>query len=710
VAHTARETPAAALVSLSLRILPGFALLLLGTLPCEGAEAGAQELALVPAPARVVLGGGYFELSARTTLAARSAEAQPSVAYFAQLLASTRALKLAPANTSSAAADILFELRAGQGSSPEGYRLEVSARRIRVSATDARGLLYGAVTLWQLATASDAQPIRIPALRIEDVPRFPWRALMLDSARHMQSVDFILHYLDWMALHKLNVLSWHLTDDQGWRLEIKRYPRLTEVGAWRVPAGRAAQHDIDPATGRPRLYGGFYTQPEVRRIVAYAAARNVTIVPEIDVPGHSTAAIVAYPQLGVLDRAPPVVPADWGIYPNLLNVEESTFTFLEDVLDEVMALFPGRYINLGGDEAVKDQWQTSARVQARMRELHVQDEAALQGYFTARLAAYLRDHGRTAAGWDEILAAGVPPQALVLSWRGVQGAIRAAAAGHDTVLSPDPALYLDNRQGSGPQEPPGRGRLITLADVYHFDPLPGPLAAAGQHMLGLQANLWTEHVRSEAETAYMTWPRAAALAEVAWSPGARLDWESFQRRLPGLFARYRSLGIEYATSVFAPRRELAPTALHMSQDLKSCTDRVLLALEGDAPLIGPRPVFLIDIMNPCWILPAVDLTSGPTLTAAVGQVPFNFQLGKDLEKIHLETPATPAGELKVRADGCEGEPLAVLPLASAAGSEALTTLPAARLPARPGAHDLCLRFTQTQLDPLWALGWVQVSP
>src|SRR5258707_478412 len=222
----------------------------------------------------------------------------------------------------------------------------------------ARLVLAGAVTLRQLCTASvPAQgSIRLPAVRIVDAPRFRWRGLMLDSARHFQSPAFIMRYIDWMALHKLNVLGWHLTDDQGWRLEIRKYPRLTSVGAWRVPAGRAAARDIDPATGRVRLYGGFYTQEDVRRIVAHAAARNITIVPEIDIPGHATAAIVAYPQLGVTSHAPQAVPADWGIYPNLFNVEDSTFDFLEDVLAEVMELFPGEYVHVGGDEAVTEQW------------------------------------------------------------------------------------------------------------------------------------------------------------------------------------------------------------------------------------------------------------------------------------------------------------------------------------------------------------------
>jgi hexosaminidase len=475
-----------------------------------------------------------------------------------------------------------------------------------------------------------------------------------------------------------------------------------------VPAGRAAQRDLDPLTGRPHRYGGFYTQAEVRRIVAHATARNITIVPEIDLPGHVSAALVAYPQLAASAAPPQVVPADWGIYPDLVNVEESTFAFLENVLDEVMALFPGEYIHVGGDEVLKDQWRASVRVQQRMRELNLTDEGALQGYFTARLGAYLEGHGRRLVGWDEILEGGVPPGAVVMSWRGVQGAIRASAAGHDVVLAPDPTFYFDNRQGSSPREPPGRGRIIGPEEIYRFDPLPGSLATDARHVLGLQGNVWTEHVRTEERVAYMSFPRAAALAELAWSPPALLEWRDFTRRLAAQFERYRALGIPHSEDVFAPARALAPGERHMSQDLRTCTDKLVLSLEDDAPLTGARATFLIDIMNPCWIFPDIDLSAGAHLSVAVGQVPFNFQLGKDLGGIKLNAPATSAGELEVRIGGCDGEAAAVLPLAPAVDNDAVTELPAVALAPLAGRHDLCFKFTQARLDPMWAIDWVQV--
>jgi hexosaminidase len=686
--------------------------------PGAGVEHHADAAAgLIPAPSQLLAERGSFVATAHTgLLLPRDSAAAQSARYFVELVRGTRPGWLELISGGGARVPgrhIEFRLDpATSGSNPESYRVAISSRGVVVSAHDQRGLFYGAVTLWQLwgAAAHSASAITLPALRIIDTPRFGWRGLMLDSARHFQSPEFVLHYIDWMALHKLNVLDWHLTDDQGWRVEIKKYPRLTSIGAWRVPAGRAALRDVDPRSGRPRLYGGFYTQEDIRRIVAHAAARSVTIVPEIDMPGHVSAAIAAYPRLGVTDQPPRAVPADWGVYANLFNVEESTFAFIEDVLTEVIQLFPGQYIHVGGDEAVKDQWQASPRIQARMRELNVPSEKALQGYFTHRLDEFLGTHGRRLVGWDEILEAGLPADATVMSWRGVQGAISAAAAGHDTVLSPDPTLYLDHRQGTSPSEPPGRGTVETLADVYHFDALPGTLSGEQQHVLGLQANLWTEHVRTEERAAYMTWPRAAALAEVGWSPAARLDYEDFLKRLPLEFERLRALGVHYSDDVFAPVHRVAPNERHLSQDLRTCTDKLVLSLEDDAPILGERAVFLIDIMNPCWILPAVELSQPATLTAAVGQIPFNFQIGKDIEAIKLNAPHTPAGELEVRVDGCEGDPVAQLSLAPAADNDAVTILPAVALPRTAGVHDLCFKFTQRTLDPMWAIDWLQVSP
>lgn len=675
------------------------------------AQAAPAPLSLIPMPAQLTAGEGSFVLHRGARVAAaKDPSAAAAAAYFIQQLQRTRGLVLTRTSAARPAAIVFtLEPRRGRPWPPEGYELTVTPRGITVKAGEGSGLFYGAVTLWQLCTQSTSpvQAVPIPVLQIIDAPRFPWRGLMLDSARHYQPPEFIESFLDAMARHKLNVLHWHLTDDQAWRLEIRKHPRLTSVGAWRVPAGHASQTDIDPATGHPRLYGGFYSQDTVRRIVAYAAALHITVVPEIEMPGHASAAITAYPGLGV--RQPPLsaVPADWGVYPNLYNVEESTFAFLGDVLDEVVALFPGRYVHVGGDEAVKDQWQSSPQVQARMQQLGIHSEEALQGYFMQRIEQLLSARGRRLVGWDEILDGGLPPSATVMSWRGTAGALAAARAGHDTILSPYPTLYFDNRQGAGPGEPPGRGRVVSLEEVYRFEPLPAGLTAEqGRHVLGLQANLWSEHIRLPERMAYMAFPRAAAVAETGWSPPGRRNWEDFQQRLPAQFARYRAQHLPHAQEP-VPDPPTAP-GRRMSQSLATCTDRVVLSLEDDAPLQGPRAVFLTDIMNPCWMYPATDLSVPRTLTAAVGQVPFNFQLGRDLESIHLRPPHSPDGELEVRIDRCEGDPVATLSLTPALGNDAVTVLPPVSLPAVPGTHTLCLSFTQRTLDPQWALDWVQI--
>ena len=729
--------------------------------------------AIIPLPNRVLSSEGSFELRPSTQIAVSAdSETRWTAHWLADLLRRTQDLHLRIGDTPSPPSSgvILLELGTLPGDPvPESYRLEVSPDRIVVSANDAAGLFYGAVSVWQLASASsnDGAPTSIPALTIDDAPRFRWRGLMLDPARHFVAPDDVRLMIDWMALHKLNVLHLHLTDDQGWRLEIEQYPRLTEVGAWRIPA-RASAND-SPA----QRYGGYYTQDEVRAIVDYAARRHVTIVPEIEMPGHAQAAIAAYPALGTGNGAPPVSP-DWGIHDYLFNVDESTFEVLENVLDEVMALFPGEFIHVGGDEAVKQRWQQSERVQARMRELGIADETALQSWFIRRIEEYLNRHGRRLIGWDEILEGGLAPNATVMSWRGIDGALEAAAEGHDTVLTPAPTLYFDHRQSALPREPPGRGPVISLADVYAFDPMPEALEAGQRrHVLGVQANLWSEHIRTPERLAYMAFPRAAAVAELAWSPPERRSWPDFLERLAVQFGRYRSLAMPFSTSAFDVRVEaayvdgsndvaielsnqagfgiirystdgsevtpqseryeapltlppsatLATAVFHdgialaqtdhggidllaarrYSQQLDLCSEGIALQLEDDAPAEGDRSVFLIDIMNPCWVWPDVDLSRLQGIDVAVGQLPFNFQIGDLREQIELRRPDAEGGELEVRAGGCDGDVVAKVPLREAAGNDAVTTLSVDVDRAVASRADLCFRFNTATLEPMWAI-------
>jgi hexosaminidase len=525
----------------------------------HGATLGADAPSLIPIPAELTPRGGNFPLTHDTRLIARDAASVRVARYFSGLLARTRHIELrsddGPSVGSADTGAITFAIDSTMPDTAEGYVLDVSGHSTRVSARHEAGLFYGAVTLWQLV--GDASSI--PGVHIADAPRFPWRGLMLDSARHMQSVGEIKQLLDAMALHKLNTFHWHLTDDQGWRIEIRGYPKLTEVGGCRVPAGDAG---VDAHTGEPRRYCGYYTQAQIRDIVAYAAQRHITVVPEIDIPGHAQAAVAAYPSLGSVD-GPTRVSAEWGVHPYLFNADEDTLTVLENVLSEVIALFPGEYVHLGGDEAVKQQWRNSPRVQARMRALGIDSEAGLQGYFVKRLGAFLHAHGRRLVGWDEILEADLPQDAVVMSWRGDAGAVDAARKGHDVVMSPSSELYFDYLQTSSPDEQPGRPATIDLRKVYAFDPVPAELSAeASRHVLGLQANVWTEHMRTFARVEHALFPRIAAVAETGWSPGNRKDYAGFLARLPAQLERYRASGIDYAQTPFAVAVEATPSGDH----------------------------------------------------------------------------------------------------------------------------------------------------
>lgn len=503
---------------------------------------------LIPLPAQIGYADGAFHVDTHTpvVVADRNASTRRTADYLVGLIGKERGLHLQVQERASSPKSIVLS-RDPQAAvaDPEGYTLDVTPQGIRVSARDDAGLFYGAMTLAQLLAPDENRgAVSVPAMHIVDRPRFVWRGLMLDSVRHMQSVAEIETVLDQMAQHKLNTFHWHLADDQGWRIEIKRYPELMRIGAWRTPIG--AGHD-----GQPLRYGGFYTQDQIRQIVAYAAARYVTVVPEIDMPGHAQAAVASYPFLGVTGQRPPV-SEDWGVHPYLYNVDDATFAFIDRVLDEVMALFPSRYIHVGGDEAVKDQWKASPSVQAKMHALGLKNEDALQGWFIDRLGSYLSAHGRRLIGWDEILEGAVPADATVMSWRGVQGAIDAAKQGHDVVLSPSPDLYLDQLQSDRADENAGRMPVSDLANVYAFEPVPKVLdAKQALHVLGAQANLWTEHMPTIAHVEHAIFPRLDALSEVDWSPAGARDWRGFLARLPVQFARYRAQQIGYADSAFA---------------------------------------------------------------------------------------------------------------------------------------------------------------
>lgn len=504
----------------------------------------------LPQPRELQPGQGTLRLDAASTLGTADADPQAAAAarWLRWELGAATGWLLEPA-AAGAAATIQFSVDATLDEGPEGYLLEITPDGAHIVGRDAAGVFYGAQTLRQLlpaetyrqAPVDKSATVDVPALRITDSPRFQWRAVMLDVARHFLPKREVLRYLDLLAAHKLNVLHLHLTDDQGWRVQILRYPKLTEVSSWRtesqVGAGRPPSFD-----GRP--HGGFYTQDDIREIVAYAEERHITVIPEVDIPGHSQAAIAAYPELGPGQQV--AVGTQWGIIPTVLNVAEATLEFYRGVFTELMELFPSRYICVGGDECPKEQWRHSPEAQQRIRAEGLADEDELQSWFIRQFDEFFTAHGRRLLGWDEILEGGLAPGATVLSWRGTSGGLAAARAGHDVVMCPTQTSYLDYRQSEDPNEPiPVGAAPLTLADVYTAEPVPAEMTEAeATHVLGAQVNLWSEHLDSARRVDYMAFPRVSAFAEKVWTQGER-SYSEFLSRLHDHLVRLDSLGVEY---------------------------------------------------------------------------------------------------------------------------------------------------------------------
>ncbi|MHC4916685.1 MAG: beta-N-acetylhexosaminidase, partial [Planctomycetota bacterium] len=425
----------------------------------------------------------------------------------------------------------------------EGYRLSVTPRGVVLRARTAAGAFRGTRTLLQLLPAEG--PVgEMPCLEIEDAPRFGWRGLMLDVGRYFYPKECVLRFVDVLAMHKFNVFHWHLNEDQGWRLEIKAFPKLTEVGAWRRETVYGHGRLGNPGNGV--FHGGFYSQEDVREIVAYAAERHITVVPEIEMPGHCQAVLASYPELGCATR-PLEVSTHWGIHRDVYNAgKDEVFDFLFKVLEEVLDLFPSRYIHIGGDECPKDQWKVDELCRKRIREEGLKDEDELQSWFIRRVEEFLNERGRSLVGWDEILEGGLAPNATVMSWRGIEGGVAAARAGHDVVMTPNEWCYLDYYQGDPAREPLAIGGMLPLEKVYGFEPIPAELSdEEGAHVLGGQGNVWTEYMPDYRQVEYMTLPRAAALAEVFWSTKESRDLESFTSRVGQLCARYAAKGWLY---------------------------------------------------------------------------------------------------------------------------------------------------------------------
>jgi len=522
---------------------------------------GVQDtsVAVIPRPVHVTRGTGAFLLTPATAIVTDRATRQIGYLLADWLQPATGYRLAVGAASGGAARTITLRLdttltRLGD----EGYRLTVSGTRITIRARRPAGVFYGVETLRQLlppdifrAARVDSVTWTVPAVEIEDQPRFQWRGAHLDVSRSFMPKEFVKKYVDLLALHKLNRFHWHLTDDQGWRIEIKKYPLLTAVGAWRRNSLIGVQRYADTTQWvfDSVPHGGFYTQDDVKEIVTYAAARYVTVVPEIEMPGHAQAAIAAYPWLGNTGQQLEVLN-HWGVDQNILNPSDSAIHFMQDVLTEVLALFPSHWIHTGGDEAPKAQWQASPVAQARIRELGLRDENHLQSWMTAQMSQWLAARGRALIGWDEILEGGtegLAPNAVVMSWRGIQGGIAAAQAGHDVVMTPTSNTYFDYYQSRNiASEPLAIGGFLPLDTVYAYEPIPPALdSVQAKHVLGTQGQIWTEYQRNPKNVEYMVFPRLVALAEVAWTPRELKDFADFTARLTKHFARLSVLDVNY---------------------------------------------------------------------------------------------------------------------------------------------------------------------
>ena len=525
-----------------------------------------ESYSIIPQPAELVILNGGFTIDEKTAVLVSPLDGQTKLAadFLTALLRRSTSLELPVSEgTREGHNRIMMIIDSTLTVGKEGYTLEVTNRNIILKAPAAEGFFYGVQTIRQLlppqvevegGLAGEMPPV-VPACVITDEPRFRYRGMHLDVSRHFFTVDEVKRYLDILALHKMNTFHWHLTDDQGWRIEIKKYPKLTTVGSQRSET-LVGHGGRPPFTYDERPYEGFFTQDDAREVVSYASERFITVIPEIEMPGHATAAVASYPALSCTGKQVEVATR-WGVFDDVFCAGKDTvFAFLEDVLDEVMDLFPSEYIHVGGDECPKTRWQHCPLCQKRIREEGLKDEHELQSWFITRMEKYINSHGKKLIGWDEILEGGLAPEATVMSWRGVTGGIAAAKMDHDVIMTPYTYVYLDYYQCEPQGEPLAIGGYLPLEKVYSYEPLPEELDAEEQkHILGLQGNVWTEYIPTAEHLEYMAFPRAFAIAETGWTPEMKKDFEEFLARFEILRERYDLMNLYYFKGEYRDLRD-----------------------------------------------------------------------------------------------------------------------------------------------------------
>jgi hexosaminidase len=529
----------------------------------------AQEVSIIPQPTSVTKKEGSFSISAKTALQIKNAGQQKAANFLNKYLQEFYGFQLKV--TVGNGAKNAISLVNTNSNAPKGtYTLESSSNGVVINGANEEGVFYGVQSLIQLLPIQKSGALSIPAVSIQDQPRFVYRGMHLDEGRHFFGMDFVKKYIDFIAMYKLNTFHWHLTEDQGWRIEIKKYPKLTTVGGFRN-ANIIGRY---PGKGSNNTrYGGFYTQAQIKEIVKYAADRFVTIIPEIEMPGHASAAIAAYPELSCFpNESTPAIPTmhsaatlealkkpgtkivqeTWGVFDDVFTPTENTFTFLQNVLDEVMALFPSTYIHIGGDECPKESWKRSEFCQKLIKEKGLKDEHGLQSYFIGRIEKYLNSKGRQIIGWDEILEGGLAPNATVMSWRGEKGGIEAAKEKHNVIMTPGGWMYFDHQQNKK-EDSVTIGGYTTIQKVYSYEPLPKEMDPADhKYVLGAQANVWTEYMNNTAKAEYMVFPRMSALSEVLWASKENKSWPAFEKKLLHEFKRYDNFKINYSKAYFNP--------------------------------------------------------------------------------------------------------------------------------------------------------------
>jgi len=535
----------------------------------------AQQVSIIPQPANLVMKHGSFGLSASTVLVVRNGVDDNTADFFNDYLKLNFGLKLKKVK-SAASNYIQFTTLQTLVPGKEGaYSLSVLSKTITIQGQTASGTFYGMQTLIQLLPTIRSSRFSIPALSITDEPRFGYRGMHLDVGRHFLPVSFVKKYIDYLALHKFNTFHWHLTEDQGWRIEIKKYPNLTKVGGWRngTIIGRY------PGKGNDgKRYGGYYTQEEIKEVVKYASERFIEVIPEIEMPGHSSAAIAAYPELSCFPEEPTKkyfpkqcvwsgdttgkqVQQTWGVFSDVFCAgKENTFTFLQDVIDEVAELFPSKYIHVGGDECPKENWKRCPVCQQRMKDNSLKNEHELQSYFIQRMEKYINSKGKTLIGWDEILEGGLAPNAIVMSWRGEQGGTQAAREKHNVIMAPNQYVYLNYSQTRN-EDSVTIGGYLPLEKVYNYEPVPKDMTAdESKYVMGAQGCLWSEYIANEGIAQYMLFPRLSALSEVLWSPKAKRDYKDFEKRLPALLKRFDLWKVHYSNAYYDLKTSVIPSA------------------------------------------------------------------------------------------------------------------------------------------------------